>query len=166
VTGTTAVTGHIDHRHRDGLFSGQDQSIKCSLHATAGRETKLRTVLRLRYSHARHRVAVSVFSPMTVALIRLPGACPGQGDSLDGLYDNYVTPGFSFSRGYGSARWFRSATVVIPAGVFRRSSRIWIPFRQTRQGTPPGDCAVPFPAYEQCRAAGSWSGLLTLTARP
>lgn len=119
----------------------------------------------IRYARDSRSVLITAYNPVTTVLSVLPGACPRQGDSLDGLLDNYFTPGFSFSYLYSPERWFTSRTVAIPAAVFHRATAISIQLADTRAGTPPRRCAVEHRNYERCRTGGTWSGVLTFTLR-
>jgi hypothetical protein len=161
-TGATAATGHIAHTHIDGLYPAQNGSVSCTVQASTPPAARLDAAVSLRYLPARRSVLVEALIPVGNVLTLLPPQCPGQGDSLDGLADNYFTPGFSFAPGFGPGRWFRSRTVSIPLTVLRRAARISIRLGPARAGTPPSDCAVPHPDYQRCSTGGSWSGTLTL----
>jgi hypothetical protein len=161
-----AATGRVDHRHADGLFPGQNSTVKCSVRAAPSAGVPLNSAIHLHYSKQARTIEVTALTPVAQALGSLPGACPGQGDSLDGLFDNYFTPGFSFSTHYGPERWFRSKTIEIPASVFHHSARIVIPLADTRASTPPHDCAVPSPAFQLCTTGGAWHGVLTFNRQP
>jgi hypothetical protein len=160
-TGPTAASGHIDHRHVDGLYSSQDASVKCDVRASTPARGQVDAEIGITYSSKSRHVAIMAFNPVSNALLLLPSSCPSQGDSIDGLYDNYFTPGFSFSSAYGPDRWFTSRQIVIPARVFHHSTRITVGLAATPAGTPPADCAVQHPSYEQCMTGGSWDGVLT-----
>jgi hypothetical protein len=164
-TGATGVSGSISHRHVDGLYADQNGSETCQLSAGTPTGAVLPVSVGIRYSARSHAFSITAHIPVGDALLALPSACPGQGDSLDGLYDNYFTPGFSFAAGYGPERWFESATVVVPATRIHRSAAIRVPLAATAAGTPPRDCAVEHPSYERCSTGGSWNGVLRLTAK-
>ena len=163
-SGTSTATGTIKHSHVDGLFAGDNATAQCQLSAATPRGALLTAAIRILYSRRTRTFALTALDPMVDALSRLPGGCP-QGDSIDGLYDDYFIPGFSFLHGYGPNRWFAGRTVVIPARVFHHSKTIAIPLAATPSGTPPADCAVADPSREQCSTGGAWSGMLKLTAR-
>jgi hypothetical protein len=163
--GQTTVTGRISHAHIDGLFKNQNRSVKCHLRATGPAHQPLNVTLAVSYLPRRRAISVQALDPVSDALLRLPTACPGQGDSIDGLDDNYLGPGFSFNAAYGPDRWFTSRAVVIPARVLHRATLIRIRLGNTRAGTPPRHCDVPFPSYERCTTGGRWRGVLTLRAR-
>jgi hypothetical protein len=165
-SGTARANATVAHRHLDGLFPAQNASIRCRVRAAGLPGRPLTAAIRLRYSPAARTIAVTALNPVADPLILVPGQCPGQGDPIDGLADNYFMPGFSFAQGFGSDRWFKSKTVVIPAGVFHKAARITIPLGDTPAGTPPPKCAVKSPEFERCAVRGSWAGVLTLTARP
>jgi hypothetical protein len=160
--GTSSATGRIDHVHVDGLYTQLNASEHCSVHASTPLTMPLHPTLQLR--HTRHALAVTALNPIDDLLTILPTACPGQGDALDGLADNYFQPGFSFVSRWGSDRWFTSRTVEIPIAKLHRARAISIRLRETRAGTPPRDCAVPDPTWQQCRTGGAWSATLTLRA--
>lgn len=161
--GTSSATGRIDHVHLDGLYTQLNASERCTVRSSTPAGMALDTAVELGYE--RHSLTVTALNPVGDALLLLPPECPGQGDSLDGLYDNYFTPGFSFAPGWGPDRWFTSATVSIPLSVIHRSSRITIRLAETRSDRPPKDCAVPHPSWQRCRTGGAWSSTLTLSAR-
>jgi hypothetical protein len=160
--GASTVTGRVSHRHVDGLFPSQDASISCRVSFSTPKRWPLRASVRVRYLARRHAFSITALNPVFTAVNDLPPECPGQGDPIDGLFDNYYTPGFSFSSHYGPDRWFTSAATVVPLRALRRSSLITLALHQTRSGTPPRNCAVPFPAYQRCSASGSWAGALRL----
>jgi hypothetical protein len=163
-TGLNQAAGHVNHRHTDGVFPAQNRSISCDLSAATPAGRRLGAAVRLRYLRRPRAIGITALIPVADALSMLPGACPAQGDSLDGLFDNYFVPGFSFAAGYGPSRWFQSAEVIIPASAFHKAARIRIPLRLTHRGAPPRGCAVIHPAYERCTTGGAWSGVLVLTA--
>jgi hypothetical protein len=164
-TGAQSATGSVAHRHVDGLFPAQNQSISCKLAWASIKGTSFLATIRLVYSPGAQTLAMTALTPLSDALNSLPQACTEQGDPIDGLYDSYFMPGFSFASSYGSDRWFTAHTVVIPVGVLHRAARISIPLGETPAGTPPKNCAVQNPSYEQCATGGSWSGMLTFTLR-
>jgi hypothetical protein len=164
-TGVNQVAASVAHTHVDGLFPAQNRSIRCRMSVSTPAGARLRAAVRLRYSARARAITVTALIPVTGALTIMPGACSGQGDSIDGLADNYFTPGFSFSVRYGPERWFKSADVVIPEAVFHRAARIRIPLGVTSGGRPPRHCAVTHPEYERCTTGGAWSGVLTFTAQ-
>jgi hypothetical protein len=163
-TGRQLITGRVAHRHRDGLFPAQNGSVHCTIRGGAPAGLPLRPAIRFVYSPATATISLTALDPVREALTALPGQCPGQGDSLDGLNDEYFTPGFSFSPAYGPDRWFKSRTIALSTGRLHRSRRIRIRVAQTRAGTPPRSCLVPAPAYERCTTGGSWRGVVVLTA--
>ncbi|MDT4919873.1 MAG: hypothetical protein QOI15_775 [Pseudonocardiales bacterium] len=162
--GTTRVTGRVRHKHVDGLYRQLDAAISCHIHHTIRPRTAISAKLHLRYSPDGRMIAITAENPVADALVILPHACPGQGDSIDRILDSYFEPGFSFSPAFGADRWLQSATVEVPVAVLQRSSEITIPLRNTRAATPPRGCAVKDPAYERCRTGGSWTGVLRLKA--
>jgi hypothetical protein len=159
VTGAEHATGVIDHTHIDGLFTADDQSVRCTVSETMPPGLRLQAGLQV---SDERELTLTALSPVVTALELLPGECPGQTDPLDGLFDNYFTPGFSFSPDWGPDRWFTARRVGIPSAVLRRARAIVIRLHETRAGTPPANCAVTFPSYERCSTGGSWSGRLTL----
>ena len=161
-TGPTLVTGRVRHVHVDGLYRQLDARERCGLSARTSARGRDAATVSVRYDAATGTFAVSAGNPVGTALSLFPAACP-RGDSLDGLLDFYAPPGFSFDSAYGADRWFASPTVVIPARVFHRSSRVTVRLSDTRQGTPPRRCAVQH-SYERCRTGGSWGGVLEFTA--
>jgi hypothetical protein len=162
--GATSATGKIDHTHVDGLYRELDRKVKCQVAASTKPKQQLDASLRIRYFPRSKAIAVTAFNPVVTVLLALPGVCPDQGDSIDRIFDNYFSPGFSFASGYDAYRWFTARTIVIPASEVHRSSVIRIPLGDTARGTPPRGCAVQHPEYERCTTGGSWSGVLTLRA--
>jgi hypothetical protein len=160
-TGITSITASVDHVHIDGLYPAQDAAVSCQLRYSTPGGTRLGAALRIAYS--RSGAAITALTPVADALLLMPSSCPGQGDSLDGLADNYFTPGFSFASGYGAERWFQSGAVAIPARVLHRASRLTIRVSGARGGVPPPGCAVPHPSYQQCRTGGTWAGTVTFS---
>ena len=161
-TGATSATGTINHTHVDGLYSFDNASERCQVSAATPTGQPLSVTLVARYLPAQRAVSLTAFSPLGLALILLPPACPGQGDPIDGLNDNYFTPGFSFASGWGPDRWFTSAAAVIPLWVLQSRSPITVSLADTAAGTPPADCG-PAPSYVVCHTWGAWRGALTLT---
>jgi hypothetical protein len=162
--GSSSASGSVVHRHLDGLYPAQDQSVSCHVRARSPRRAVLGAALQVRYDATRRALLVSAGNPVATALLLLPRQCPGQGDSIDGLNDEYFGPGFSFSSAYGPDRWFRSQTVVIPVAVLHRARAISVRLHQTSAGTPPAGCDVPQPAFERCSTGGAWSATLRLSA--
>jgi hypothetical protein len=164
-TGRTSATGVIDHTHIDGLYQADNASEHCKVAIKTGAGTPPPPSVSVRYLPGSANVSLTALIPVAGALVLLPSECPGQGDSLDGLENNYFTPGFSFASGFGPQRWFTSRSVVIPAATLHRAGRITIRLSDTAHGTPPPHCAVPDPAYERCSTGGSWTGALVLTRK-
>jgi hypothetical protein len=163
-SGPELATGRVAHVHIDGLFPSQNASISCRVKARTPKTWLDRVFVDLHYNARARTLALVAEDPMVDGLIFLPAQCPGQGDSIDGLNDNYFTPGFSLKTGWGPDRWFRAKTIVIPLRDLHRARTITIRLSDTRQGTPPKHCAAPFPAWQQCTTGGSWKGTLTLRA--
>ena len=163
--GATSLSGHVNHRHIDGLYRVLNRKVKCDMRKRPSKKRVLDASIQLRYIPETHSIGVSASDPIATAVSLFPAQCPKQGDSIDRVLDFYAMPGFSFADGYGPDRWFASKEVVIPAGVFHRSSKIKIPLRQTAAGTPPKHCALRDPSFERCTTGGSWHGVLTLTAK-
>jgi hypothetical protein len=163
-SGPEFATGRVAHVHIDGLFPAQNASISCRVKATIPKTWLDRVSIDLHYDARARTLALTAEDPMVDGFTFLPGQCPGQGDSIDGLNDNYFMPGFSLQAGWGPDRWFRSKTVVIPLRDLHRARKITIGLSDTPQGTPPKHCAPPFPAWQQCTTGGSWHGTLTLRA--
>jgi hypothetical protein len=162
-TGRERASGRIDHTHVDGLFAADDMAAHCSVTAAIPPGSLLTGQLSVqRAAHGSPRLTITAGNPVATALVFLPGDCPGQTDALDGLLDNYFTPGFSFSPVWGPDRWFASQAVSIPVSVLRRARRVTVRLHDDAAGTPPTGCAVSHPAYERCVTGGSWTGVLTL----
>jgi hypothetical protein len=159
-TGATSSTGRVAHRHVDGLFRADNASEHCKVAAASPAHAVLNAEVSVAYRPGKG-IALTALDPVIEAVNLVPGQCPGQGDPIDGLNDNYFTPGFSFSMRYGPERWFKSTTVVIPLGRLRRAKLVRIKLADTRAGTPPKHCAVPY-SYQHCTTGGSWHGTLTL----
>jgi hypothetical protein len=164
--GPTEMTGRVRHKHVDGLYRQLDRTVNCDLKKKVSPRRRLETSIVLRYIPESRSIGVSATSPLATTISLFPLQCPEQGDSIDRILDFYATPGFSFANGYGPERWFASREVVIPAGVFHRSSKITIPLRVTRAGTPPKGCRRPNASFERCTTGGSWSGILTFKTKP
>src|SRR4051794_27222024 len=163
--GPTSITGKVDHKHVDGLYRQFDRTVKCKLAKRPSPRRRLDATLSVRYLGESQSFGLRALSPLTTAAALFPAQCPKQGDSIDRILDFYAMPGFSFAEGYGPDRWFTSREVVIPAVVFRRSSKIRIPLADTTASTPPRRCAVNDPSFERCTTGGSWNGVMTLTRR-
>jgi hypothetical protein len=159
-TGPTGATGRIRHTHVDGLYPQLDATDRCDVSARTPRDGDVDAAVGLEYSPALEGFAVTAYEPVTTVLRELPQACPGRGDPIDRMLDNYFTPGFSFDPAFGAERWFRSRRVVVPTRVFHHATEIMIPLRDTDSGRPPADCAVEHPEYERCTTGGSWAGVL------
>jgi hypothetical protein len=164
-TGTTRATGTIDHRHLDGLYRFDDSSERCRVSAATAAGVPLAASVTAQYVSGRGEVVLTALTPVDEVLVLLPAACPGQGDSLDGLRDDYFTPGFSFGAGFGSEQWFTSQRVVIAAAVLHRAARITVALGPTAHGTPPPGCALPS-SEGRCHTHGAWRGILTLLTEP
>ena len=162
--GVSRLTAGVKHVHRDGLFKSLNAGIKCQIARRERIPIAPAPTLRIGYMSANQTLSVTASDPLSVPIERFPSSCPSQGDSLDGLLDNYFTPGFSFAPGYGPDRWFTATSVAIPLAVLHRAARVTIRLHAAPAGIPPRDCAVAHPSYERCRTGGSWSGVLTLRA--
>jgi hypothetical protein len=162
--GASSASGSIDHTHIDGLYRFDNVAERCRVKAVTPADTPLPATVSVRYLPALRSVAVTALIPVSQVLVLLRQACPGQGDSIDGLADNYFMPGFSFAAGWGPERWFAAAPAVIPVSVLDRARKVTIREADTPHGTPPRGCRVDEPAYERCRTGGSWRGTLTLAA--
>jgi hypothetical protein len=99
--------------HIDGLYRFDNVAERCRVKAVTPADTHLPATVSVRYLPALRSVAGAALIPVSQVLVLLPQACPGQGDSIDGLADNYFTPGFSFAAGWGPERWFAAAPAVI-----------------------------------------------------
>jgi hypothetical protein len=161
--GRTSFVGLIQHQHVDGLYSFDNGSIRCRVHAATARGAHLGARLEIRQSG--RRIELRALIPVSEAVDLVPGECPGQGDAIDGLANNYFMPGFSFAAGYGPERWFRSAPVSMPLASLQRASRVTFHLRPAAGAAPPRNCVVPQPSYERCRTTGRWRGTLTLIRR-
>lgn len=159
------MTATIDHVHRDGLYAQLNSMVRCRISArTKQAQSTDGPVLEVRLIDRGRALAATAMNPVAQSLLELPSACPGQGDSLDGLADDYLGPGFSFAVSWGADRWFTSATAVVPLSRLRPGARLRLPVGLTQRGSPPPGCAVRY-AYEHCTTGGAWSGTVTLTAR-
>jgi hypothetical protein len=165
-TGSTLLTGKIDHSHVDGVYRVLDRTVKCRLRKRTARRQVHSTTVGLRYDAAGQTIGLRASGPVSTALSLFPTVCPRQGDSIDRIADNYFTPGFSFDPAYGPDRWFTSREIAIPVDVFHRSREIRVRLADTRSGTPPLHCAVRSRATEHCTTRGSWSGVLTFELKP
>ncbi|HEX8051519.1 MAG TPA: hypothetical protein VF517_00890 [Thermoleophilaceae bacterium] len=163
--GATVMTGRVDHRHVDGLYSQLDRTVRCRLRGATSPRSKVDAELSVRHLPDSAAFAVTARSPLTTVITAFQSQCPKQGDSIDRILDFYAMPGFSFDGAYGPDRWFTSTDVVIPESVFRGSTVIKVPLRLTKAGRSPKGCAVEHPSYERCRTGGSWRGVLTFTRR-
>jgi hypothetical protein len=164
-SGSTRVTGRVNHTHVDGLYPALTMSKRCVIAYATPARANLSASLRFAFVRRRNAISVTALNPMEDALVNLPSQCPGQGDSIDGLLDNYFTPGFSFAAGFGPDRWFTSASVLVPLRLLHRARMVTLRLGDTPAGTPPQHCEVRAPTYEQCTTGGAWSGVLTLRAR-
>jgi hypothetical protein len=164
-TGPTAAAGRIRHVHVDGLYRSLNATSNCRLRRSTRRGGGVYASIGLRYAPESQTLNVTAHNPVTTVLALLPGTCPNRVDSIDGLLDNYFTPGFSFAAAYGPDRWFTSRGVAIPVAVFHRSATITIRLARTRAGTPPRHCAVKNRMIERCTTGGSWRGVLTFQRR-
>ena len=158
--GATSAAGRIDHVHVDGIYRQLDRTERCRVGARTPADGAVDATLQIRYLPESRSFAFTALSPVEPVLLELPQACPNRADPIDRILDNYFMPGFSFDPTYGSERWFRSATVAIPARVFHHAAEIMVPLRDTAAGAPPRDCAVQHPEYERCRTGGTWNGVL------
>jgi hypothetical protein len=163
--GPTSMSGHVNHRHIDGLYRVFNRKVKCDMRMRPSKKRLLDASIHLRYIPETQSIGVSASDPIATAISLFPSQCPKQGDSIDRILDFYAMPGFSFADGYGPERWFASKEVIVPAAVFHRSSKIHIPLRDTGAGRPPKHCALRDPSFERCTTGGSWHGVLTLTAK-
>jgi hypothetical protein len=163
--GPTELTGRVNHKHVDGLYTQFDRTVKCRLSKRPSSHRTLDASLLVRYVPESDSFAISASDPIATAVSLFPAQCPKQGDSIDRILDFYAMPGFSFADSYGPERWFASREVVIPAAVFHSSATIRIPLRDTQAGTPPKHCAVRDPSFERCKTGGKWRGVITLTSR-
>jgi hypothetical protein len=164
--GATRLIGYVNHTHVDGLYDELDRTVKCTIDFGTEASDAVAASFAVKYSAASEAFALRTHDPLTDVFTNMPGACPDQGEPIDRILDNYFTPGFSFASAYGPDRWFASRAVALPKRVLHHSKTIAIPFRPTPAGTPPADCAVENPSYEQCTTGGGWYGTLTLRRKP
>jgi len=162
-SGNADVVGRIDHRHVDGLYRDLDRAVRCTVRTGSPRVRLPRPAVGVRYDAGAARFAVWATDPVGGALGSTPAACPGQGDPIDRILDDYFIPGFSFAAGWGPERWFTPAPVSIPAATFLRAERIVVRLGDARENTPPRACARANPSYERCSTGGGWAGRLVLT---
>jgi hypothetical protein len=164
-TGTVVLTGSVDHVHVDGLYRSQDRTVRCRVRWSAPRGGVVRASLDVRYAPRLRSLVIAPRDPVTDGYALLPGSCPQQGDSVDGLLDSYFTPGLGVGVGDGPARWFRARGAAIPLSVLHRARVVRIRFSGPPPGGAPAGCAVRRPSIERCNTRGAWRGVLTLTAR-
>jgi hypothetical protein len=160
--GSTSATGQIDHVHLDGLYTQLNASEHCTVRSVTPAGAALDPTVELAYVRRSRSLALTALDSVEEALTLLPVECPGQGDALDGLADNYFEPGLSFAPQWGSERWFTAATVEVPLATLHRTREVSIPLENTRIGTPPRDCGLPHNSWQHCRTGGAWTGTLTL----
>jgi hypothetical protein len=160
--GSTRARGRISHSHLDGIYAADNVSTSCEVAARTPLHARLPAAIEVTHLRGARGLRVTALDPLSEVLTLLPQQCPGQGDSLDGLADNYFTPGFSFAAGYGPDRWFRSRSTFIPLAVLRRAVRLSVPLGPGPSAAPPVNCAVPYPAWQRCHTAGTWRGTVTL----
>jgi hypothetical protein len=163
--GATSLSGHVNHRHIDGLYRVLNRKVKCDMRTRPSKKRLLDASLQIRYIPETRSIGVSATDPIATAVSLFPSQCPKQGDSIDRILDFYAMPGFSFADGYGPERWFTSREVVIPGDVFHRSAKIRIPLHDTAAGRPPKHCALRDPSFERCTTGGAWHGVLTFTTK-
>jgi hypothetical protein len=161
-SGSARASGQIWHRHIDGIYAADNSSISCEVEMQTPVRAALPAAITVGHPANHPGLLVTALEPVSQVLALLPQQCPGQGDSLDGLADNYFTPGFSFASGYGPARWFRSQAVSIPLRVLQHAERMTIELHPGPGSAPPADCAVPDPSWQWCQTGGTWRGTLTL----
>jgi hypothetical protein len=159
--GETIIDARVRHTHVDGLYSELNMAEHCRIHQRRGNAREPAAVLLDAVSEP-GELTLATQDPVSDSLIKFPAACPGHDDSLDGLLDNYYTPGFSFADGWGPERWFTSRRVTIPLRVLHRAKRVDVRVADRPGGTPPADCAVHDPSTERCSTGGAWSGVLSL----
>lgn len=163
--GPTGAAGRIRHIHVDGLFRSLNASANCRVRARTRPGGGVGASIDLRYAPDSQTVGVTALNPVASVLNLLPTTCPNFPDGIDGLFDNYFTPGFSFAPQYDADRWFTSRRVAIPVAVLHRSATITVRLTRTRAGTPPRHCAVKNRRIEHCTTGGSWRGVLTFQRR-
>jgi hypothetical protein len=162
-TGSTSSAGRIDHVHRDGLFRQLDAAARCRVAYATPRGERLRAAIRFSYSRT-GLLTIVALDPVSEAVELLPQSCPGQGDSIDGIGDNYFDPGFSSAPGWGPARWFRSKPMSVRVSLIQRQGIVRLRVAGDPAGRPPRGCAVRH-SFESCTTGGSWTGTLTLTLK-
>jgi hypothetical protein len=160
--GSSSAIGRIDHVHLDGLYTQLNGAEHCTVRSVTATGAGLHATVELSYVRHSHSLALTALDPVEDALTLLPVECPGQGDAIDGLADNYFEPGLSFAPRWGSDRWFTAATVEVPLATLHRTREVLIPLENTRAGTPPRDCGIPRSSWQRCRTGGAWTGALTL----
>jgi hypothetical protein len=161
-SGSERIAVVIDHVHLDGLYAFDDASARCQLRGSAGPRLGPAPTIVVRRS--RDRLVLSIGSPLTAGLLALPAGCAGAVDGIDGLLDDYATPGFSFDSVFTPQRWL-TGRVSLALATLRSARRVRIRVSSSHAGTPPANCRVPEPSYERCTTGGRWSGVLTLTRR-
>ncbi len=95
--GATSITAQISHVHLDGLYSQLNASVQCSISSSTPPGAILGASLRI--LAGTRPISITAFDPLGDALLLLPSECPGQGDSIDGLLDNYLGPGLELRAG-------------------------------------------------------------------
>ncbi len=159
--GSSSATGRIDHVHIDGLYTQLNATEDCTVRSVTPARAVLDATVELAYVRRSRSLALTALDPVQEALTLLPAECPGQGDALDGLADNYFETGLSLAPQWGSERWFTAATVEVPLATLHRTREVSIPLESTRVGTPPRDCGLPHDSWQRCRTGGAWTGTLT-----
>lgn len=160
-SGSSTVVGKIDHVHVDGLYTDMNASLSCTVRPVPSAASEPQAAIDVSYNA--ESVTFTALDPIGLALLTMPANCPNQGDAMDGIADNYFSPGFSFTPGYGPDRWFTSASVVIPRSTLARTAKLSVKVLRSPAGTPPRDCGSGQPSYVSCTTTGAWSGVLTLT---
>jgi hypothetical protein len=161
-TGTNQSAGTINHVHIDGLFSQLNATERCAVRSAGIAGRVVPAALSVSYVPRTQRFVLTLRDPDANALLFMPSACPNQGDSIDGLYDNYFMPGFSFASGWGFERWYTSAPVSVKVATLTHRRQIVLRFGPTHRNAPPAGCAVAHRAWEHCRTGGAWSAVVTL----
>jgi hypothetical protein len=160
--GTERVGVSIDHVHVDGLYAFDNASLRCRIRARIGPSLSPRPAITV--VRRAGKLVLTVASPLAAALAALPAECAGQGDPIDGLLNDYGTPGFSFDPAWTAQRWLTGRTTVALSRL-RGAHRLRVRVSAARAVTRPAGCRVPAPSYERCTTGGRWSGVLTLTRR-
>lgn len=160
-SGKSTVIGKIDHVHVDGLYTDMNASLTCTLRPVPAATSEPQAAIDVSYNAK--SVTLTALDPIGLALLTMPADCANQGDAMDGIADNYFSPGFSFEPNYGPTRWFTSARVVIERSRLAHAGKLSVKLSQTPAGTPPRDCGTGQPSYVSCTTTGAWSGVLTLT---